>query len=67
MPLLITSPQRSRLRRSAYSELPSALAQTLASNHARVLDLFRALDKDGDGVISRHELRTMLMTLGMQA
>ncbi|EOD21783.1 hypothetical protein EMIHUDRAFT_60191, partial [Emiliania huxleyi CCMP1516] len=33
---------------------------------ARVLDLFRALDRNEDGLVSRGELRSKLMGLGLQ-
>ena len=33
--------------------LPQKLGELLLGNHARVIDLFRAMDTDGDGTISR--------------
>jgi len=66
MPLLVTSQQRQRLREAEPPAIPRALAATLVANHARVLDLFRALDADRDGGISRAELRRKLEELGMQ-
>ena len=65
MPLMLTSPQKRALGRLHPTRLPAALAATLAANHMRVLDLFRALDTDDAGQITRKQLRKMLTELNM--
>jgi len=65
MPLMITSPQRRVIGRLHHHRLPAALAYTLAANHARVLDLFRALDTEDAGQITRKQLRKMMTELNL--
>ncbi len=48
-------------------ELRRTLVTMLESNQTRVLDLFRAWDEDGDGLIGRKELRHALEVLGVAA
>jgi len=53
---------------SAASSAPPIIEQlreALVSNLARVLDLFRGLDHDGSGLISKSEFRTAIPSLGL--
>ena len=45
--------------------MASGLRAALAANMSRVLDLFRMWDVNGDGMTSRDEFRTALVTLGL--
>ena len=42
------------------------LRQALGANFGRVVDLFRDLDEDGNGSVSRSEFRSVLPMLGLQ-
>ena len=67
MPLLVSPTQKAMLASMPPANLPRGLAATLRANHARVLDLFRALDADADGMVSRGELASTLGRLGLHA
>ena len=67
MPLLVSPTQKAMLAGMPAASLPRGLAATLRANHARVLDLFRALDADADGMVSRDELAATLGRLGLHA
>ena len=45
--------------------LPQKLGELLLANHARAIDLFRAMDPNGEGQISRDAFRKALMALGL--
>jgi len=57
---------RARLQGGA-SDVQQQLADMLAANAAKVLDLFRDWDADGDGLISKAEFHTVTAELGLQA
>ena len=50
---------------SAGSDILQQLANGLAGNWAKLTDLFRRLDDDGSGTISRDELRQNMAKLGL--
>ena len=66
MPLMVTTPQREVLRRTAPAQLPQGLAAVLQHNHTRVMDLFRVADENLDGVVSKQELLSLLNKLGIE-
>ena len=45
-------------------QLPAKLAAVLHAAQARTIDLFRILDSNADGVVTRKELATALGKLG---
>ena len=55
-----------RLRSSSASSLPRRLALLLRRQHSRVIDLFRALDLNLDGCVTRDELGGALERLGIR-
>ena len=52
---------------AAVNSIQQQLRATLAANHAKVLDLFRAWDADGDGTVRKAELRKAIALLGYDA
>merc|ERR1719272_1223165 len=46
--------------------MASELVELLSANAARVIDLFREWDEDGDGRVSKKEFRRALPLLGLQ-
>jgi hypothetical protein len=56
-----------RLRRAKPATVSQVMAALLREHHTRVLDLFRVLDTNRDGVVSKAELRKALHTLGVSA
>ena len=48
-------------------EVQQQLRTSLRTNHAKVLDLFRSWDTDGDGTITKKELRKAVASLGVAA
>ena len=69
MPLFapLSQSERRTLRTSAASSIPERLAAMLQHHHTRVIDLFRALDKNADGEVTRPELADALDQLGVEA
>jgi hypothetical protein len=51
----------------AVSSIQSQLRTRLAANHARVLDLFRSWDVDGDGTVRKAEMRRAIASVGIDA
>ena len=47
------------------SELPAKLVEILAKHHARIQDLFKTLDVDGNGQIQRDEFIGTMVALGL--
>ena len=47
------------------AEPPQALARKYSMERMRAIDVLRGLDTDGDGLVSRPELRRMLTSVGM--
>lgn len=45
--------------------LPQKLGELLLGNHARAIDLFRGMDTNGDGVITRAEFGKSMRSLGL--
>ena len=48
-------------------EIATALRETLALNHMRVIDIFKSWDADADGAISKEELGRAIQHLGYYA
>ena len=69
MPLFapLTTHEMNALRSAPASSLPKRLSSLLQQNHTRVIDLFRSLDKNGDGEVTRSELAKALSDLGVSA
>ena len=44
-----------------------ALRATIRNNHARVTDLFKSWDEDGNGKVSKTEFRRAILALGFTA
>ena len=63
----LTSGEKEALRSAPASSLPQRLSSLLKQNHTRVIDLFRSLDKNGDGEVTRPELAKALSDLGVSA
>lgn len=59
MPLFapLSQSERRALRTAPAATLPEKLAALLQQHHTRVIDLFRALDLDQDGQVSKEEVR----------
>ena len=53
------------LQLSGKGTMPEQIAAALASQSARVTDLFRSWDKDGDGEVSKAEFRKAIPALGI--
>ena len=51
----------------AVSAMMAQLRSTLAANHAKVLDLFRTWDRNGDGTVGKPEMRRAIASLGFDA
>jgi hypothetical protein len=64
---VLTVDEKAALRKASTSSLPELLSSLLHQSKARVMDLFRALDKNGDGQVTRAELAKALKDLGVQA
>ena len=62
-PSLLSAVSRSIVQDVA--TLPQKLGELLLANHARAIDLFRAMDPNGEGQISRDAFRKALMALGL--
>ncbi len=58
MPLFapLSQAERRALRAAPASAVPQQLAALLQLHHTRVIDLFRALDKNADGEVTKAEL-----------
>ena len=58
MPLFapLSAAERKSLRAAPALTLPQQLASMLQLHHTRVIDLFRVLDKNGDGEVTKPEL-----------
>ena len=69
MPLFapLSQAERKALQASSASTIPQQLAALLQQHHTRVIDLFRALDKNADGEVTRPELADALLQLGVEA
>jgi len=69
MGFVITDQQRTTLEAGGLGSrsVTSNLANTLRENHARVLDFFRSVDTNFDGVISKGEMSYALFSLGLSA
>ena len=69
MPLFapLSQSERQGLRDAPTESLPQRLAALLQHHHTRVIDLFRALDKNSDGSVTRAELAESLEKLGINA
>ena len=52
---------------AAVNGIQAQLRAALAANHARVIDLFRQWDADGDGTVRKAELRKAIAMLGYEA
>ena len=52
---------------AAVNNMQQQLRTVLQANHAKVLDLFRAWDQDGDGTVRKAELRRAIALLGYDA
>ena len=50
-----------------YPRRPESSRAQFAANHARVLDFFRSVDTNFDGVISRGEMHYAMHSLGLNA
>ena len=69
MPLFapLSQAERRALRSAPAHAVPQQLAALLQHHHTRVIDLFRALDKNADGEVTRDELESALASLGVRA
>lgn len=67
MPLFLGEEGRARLQATPTSRLPIRLATLLSASHSRTIDLFRLLDKNADGMVTRQELGSALAKLGVQS
>ena len=69
MPLFapLSQSERRALRDTRAAAVPQQLAALLQQHHTRVIDLFRALDKNADGEVTRDELDSALTSLGVRA
>ena len=65
MGFLITEEQRKALSDGGIAAVPTTIMAILSSNHARVLDWFREMDTNFDGVISQGEMSYALGALGL--
>ena len=63
----LTASEKNELRVTSAATLPKHLATLLHRNHARVMDLFRALDSNSDGQVTQPELTKALKDLGVSA
>lgn len=61
----VATAEREALQRKASRSLPAALAATLRANRTRTIDLFRVMDMNLDGVVSKDELGKMLENIGL--
>ena len=68
MPLFapLSQSERRALRATPASDIPVRLAALLQQHHTRVIDLFRALDKNADGQVTKDELESALASLGVR-
>jgi hypothetical protein len=69
MPLFapLSAAEKKSLRAAPALTLPQRLASMLQLHHTRVIDLFRALDKNEDGEVTKPELAEALRSLGVDA
>ena len=69
MPLFapLSQSERRSLRAAPAASTMQQLAALLQLHHVRVIDLFRALDKNADGQVTRQELAEALRSLGISA
>ena len=59
-------PQKKKMELSGEGSMGDQLAEALRSNAARVLDLFRSWDANGDGEVSRAEFHKAIPALGLE-
>ena len=66
MGFLITEDQRQGVLDQGIDSVPETIMRVLSTNHARVLDWFRSMDTNFDGVISKGEFAYALHALGLE-
>ena len=64
---LRTEAHEGELRGPAREATVAAMRMMLHENAQRAIDMFRALDKNGDGTVSKSEFRAALPLLGFDA
>ena len=65
MGFLVTETQRQTVLDGGIDSVPETIMAVLSTNHARVLDWFRSMDSNFDGVISKGEFSFALHSLGL--
>ena len=67
MPLFapLSEQERRQLASTGAAAVPAQLSALLQRHHTRVIDLFRVLDKDSDGEVTKAELAIALASLGV--
>ena len=66
MPLSVGQGEARALQGTPASRLPHRLAELLVSTHSRIIDLFRLLDRNLDGAVTKQELATALDSLRIE-
>eukprot|EP00966_Prymnesium_polylepis_P242115 5599218-Prymnesium_polylepis.2 len=66
MPLFVGTDGKQQLQQTPAERLSGRLAALLTASRSRTMDLFRLLDKNSDGMVTRQELAGALAKLGQR-